>query len=165
MEQKKAFIQAYSGVDLKEELHEQEMYQHSLRMAYAQKLRQNEEMQLIKDSQTVPNGSNDAEREGTLSINSEEDTNASHVQQRSETPIKYENIESDTISRKASDEVLQDLQAVDDISDDEDDDDLSVTELSKQLTVQSDMTLIRNKSGFCVCDLAFYWLNVLNIRR
>ena len=113
MEQKKAFIQAYSGVDLKEELIEQELYQHSMRMAYAQKQRQNEEMQLIKDSQTMPMTANHTEMEGTFSINSE-DTNGSNVafhhHRKSETPIKYENIESNTISRKASDEVLADLQ-------------------------------------------------------
>eukprot|EP01084_Bolivina_argentea_P100834 180906_1 len=52
LEQKKAFIQAYSGVDLMEELDDQERQLDTLRMLYVQQLRANEEMQLIQSSTT-----------------------------------------------------------------------------------------------------------------
>ena len=51
MEEKKAFIQAYSGVDLIAELEEQQKQLDAFRLVYAQQQRANEERKLIQESQ------------------------------------------------------------------------------------------------------------------
>ena len=50
LEQKKAFIQMYSGVDLMQELEDQEEQLHRLRLEYVQRIRANEEFHLLQQS-------------------------------------------------------------------------------------------------------------------